>query len=104
MSALALETIMTGRPIAKPASKAPGAAVVAWPNSAASLLFYSSGISSGSLFDDLRAQLGNLQRLVCELLSENQRLRMALMEANNTEGSIGSRDDSRDVSRWREDL
>jgi hypothetical protein len=42
----------------------------------------SSGTSSDGLSDDLCAQLGKLQELVCELLFKNQQLRMALTEAN----------------------
>jgi len=95
---------MTGKPIEKVASQAPGVAGVRWPKNEAPPLVYSVGIGSESASDDLRVHVRSLQWLVCDLPSKNQRLRMALIEANIIEGSIGSLDELRDASRWGEDL
>ena len=77
MTTLPGEIIMTGRPIGGLASPTPfmaGAAHRDGTLSTASPLI-------GDLTGETRAEMMNLQKLICELLLKNQQLRMALSVA-----------------------
>jgi hypothetical protein len=75
---------MTGRPVGEPTQQTHCVADAAHRGSPFSNAVASSEAFGSNLSDTLVVELGNLQKLVCELLFKNQQLRMALMEAEAT--------------------
>jgi hypothetical protein len=88
MSALVLETIMTGQPIGERGRHTHFTSVDARGERTASRFVPPSGTSGESLSEDLHVELESLQRLVCDLLFRNQQLRMALVEATSEEENL----------------
>jgi hypothetical protein len=84
MTTLAGEIIMTRRPIGRLASQTPFMADAAHRDRTHSAV----APLPERLTGEMRAELMNLERLVCELLLKNQQLRMALLEATRESVNI----------------